>query len=76
MCSPKSKNPAERSPLHIFRVSLKARPYLGSMQVMVVGVSSADEQLAWEIEMLTKTIEEKDMQIASLMSKLEERHGR
>ncbi|KAM0956825.1 hypothetical protein ACFX2I_024975 [Malus domestica] len=31
--------------------------------------------MAQTIEMLTKTIEEKDMQIASLLSKLEERHG-
>ena len=52
--------------------------YSMAMQVMMIGVTSADEQLAHmaqAIEKLTKTIEEKDMQIASLVSKLEAKHG-
>lgn len=44
----------------------------------MVGVTSANKQLAQmgqAVEILTKTIEEKDMQMASFLSKLEERHG-
>lgn len=49
------------------------------VQVVMVGVTSADKQLdqiAQVIVKLTKTIKEKDMQITSLMSKLKERHVR
>lgn len=49
------------------------------VRLMMMGVTCADKQLdqmAQAIEKLTKTIEEKDMQITLLISKLEERHAR
>ncbi|KAL6225748.1 hypothetical protein ACLB2K_004597 [Fragaria x ananassa] len=45
-----------------------------TMQVMVTGASSIEEQIAnlmGAVEKLTKTVEEKDMQIAELYSRLE-----
>ncbi|XP_062028715.1 uncharacterized protein LOC133744662 [Rosa rugosa] len=51
------------------------------MQVMVIGVTTVEEQvthiaqLAETVEKLQKTIEEKDMEIAVLMEKLEIQHG-
>ena len=44
------------------------------MQAMTTGAATVEEQLATmarAIEKLTKTVEEKDLQIASLMNKLE-----
>ena len=45
-----------------------------TMSVMAIGTSSVDEQLAkmaCAIAKLTKTVEEKNMQIASLINKVE-----
>ena len=44
------------------------------MQVMVTGASTIEEQIAnlmGAVEKLTKTVEEKDLQIAELYSRLE-----
>ena len=49
-------------------------PFSMTMLVMETGTTSVDEQLvemACAITKLTKTVEEKDMQIASLINKVE-----
>ena len=49
-----------------------------TLQVMMIEVVSIEEQLkqmAEAIEKLKKTVEEKDTEIASLMSQLEIQHG-
>ncbi|KAJ9693708.1 hypothetical protein PVL29_009589 [Vitis rotundifolia] len=49
-------------------------PFSMTMPVMTIGTTSAEEQLvemACAIAKLTKTVEEKDMQIASLINKVE-----
>ncbi|KAH7840714.1 hypothetical protein Vadar_020580 [Vaccinium darrowii] len=53
--------------------------YFVGMQVMTTSAATVEEQLATmvrTIEKLTKTVEEKDLQIASLMNKLEAQNVR
>ncbi|KAH7840531.1 hypothetical protein Vadar_018136 [Vaccinium darrowii] len=65
------------SPSSPKRLELSGRSnssYSMGMQVMTTGAATVEEQLATmarAIEKLTKTVEEKDLQIASLMNKLE-----
>lgn len=64
---------------HIQKTSLTPTTFMGesyhlAMQFMTTGTSSIEEQLAQmneAIAMLTRTVEEKDMQIVTLLSKLE-----
>ncbi|KAH7848898.1 hypothetical protein Vadar_009870 [Vaccinium darrowii] len=62
------------SPKHLESPGCSNSPYSMSMQVMTTGAATIEEQLATmarTIEKLTKTVEDKDLQIASLMNKLE-----
>ncbi|KAH7852825.1 hypothetical protein Vadar_029728 [Vaccinium darrowii] len=62
------------SPKHSESPSRSESSYSMAMQAMTTGATTVEEQLATmarAIEKLTKTVEEKDLQIASLMNKLE-----
>ncbi|KAH7857466.1 hypothetical protein Vadar_013066 [Vaccinium darrowii] len=62
------------SPKHSESPSHSESSYSVAMQAMTTGAATVEEQLATmarAIEKLTKTVEEKDLQIASFMNKLE-----
>ncbi|KAH7861560.1 hypothetical protein Vadar_027729 [Vaccinium darrowii] len=66
--------PSPSSPKRSESPSRSESSYSVAMQAMTTGVATVEEQLATmacAIEKLTKTVEEKDLQIASLMNKLE-----
>ncbi|KAM0989301.1 hypothetical protein ACFX11_013274 [Malus domestica] len=78
LASPKA--PRGESPRKYFESMLSDADSSGSsaMQVMIIGATSIDEQLAQmneAITRLTRTVEEKDLQIAALVSRLEPQDG-